>query len=60
MMDGAVAGVSARTCTAPIDLLKIRFQVQRRHQHYKGIISACQEIVKTEGIKVLIRPFSFL
>lgn len=29
MVSGAIAGVAARTVSAPIDLLKIRFQMSR-------------------------------
>jgi hypothetical protein len=53
MFNGAVAGVAARTASAPIDLLKIRFQLQQQQQknlrQYRSIPIAIRTILKQEG-----------
>lgn len=55
MASGALAGVAARTASAPIDLLKIRFQLQKRSSpQYESIISAFKTVFKQEGIRVPI------
>ena len=65
---GALAGAVARFVVGPLDVLKIRFQVQlepivRAHgghvsltSKYTGLGQALVTIVKEEGIQV-IRPF---
>lgn len=70
VMAGAVAGGISRSITAPLDVIKIRFQVQLEptstrywnglaHQHhpskYTGILQATRDIVREEGIKGLWR-----
>ncbi|KAH7289041.1 hypothetical protein KP509_31G055100 [Ceratopteris richardii] len=67
---GAVAGGVSRTITSPLDVIKIRFQVQleptstlywrglyQQHQSskYTGILQATRDIVREEGIKGLWR-----
>lgn len=53
---GAVAGTIARLFVAPLDLLKIRFQIQAETNglyNYKHLVSAFRKIVATEGTKAL-------
>ncbi|EEP76492.1 conserved hypothetical protein [Uncinocarpus reesii 1704] len=59
---GAIAGLVSRFCVAPLDVVKIRLQLQihslsdplsHRHIHgpvYKGTISTLKAIVREEGI----------
>jgi len=56
---GALAGAVARFVVGPLDVLKIRFQVQlepiggaSRASHYTSMRQALVTIVKEEGIKV--------
>lgn len=52
LLCGAVAGTTARLVVAPLDVLKIRFQIQS-HTHglyrYTTMMSALRNIVATEG-----------
>jgi len=54
---GATAGVVARLLGQPLDVLKIRFQLQNHSAKgglkYTGIVSATQLIIKEEGITAL-------
>ena len=54
---GAFAGLTARCIVAPLDVLKIRFQVQAGLDviHYRGLIQATAFIVRKEGILALWR-----
>ncbi|KAL4421633.1 hypothetical protein ABPG75_010924 [Micractinium tetrahymenae] len=60
---GALAGAVARFVVGPLDVLKIRFQVQlepiaagaQRHSHYTSMRQAFVTILKEEGIKGLWR-----
>ncbi|MCO5602383.1 hypothetical protein L7F22_056514 [Adiantum nelumboides] len=64
---GAVAGGVSRTITAPLDVIKIRFQVQleptstrswnrfSQPSKYTGILQATRDIINEEGIKGLWR-----
>lgn len=60
---GALAGAVARFVVGPLDVLKIRFQVQLEpiaggaagaaaHSHYTSMRQALVTILKEEGIKV--------
>lgn len=59
---GAVSGAVARFVIGPLDVLKIRFQVQLEPiqiagvqavpSKYTGILQACKLILKEEGIQV--------
>ncbi|CAN8076193.1 unnamed protein product [Agarophyton chilense] len=56
LLCGAVAGVTARIFVAPLDLLKIRFQVQSETKglyQYRHLTSAFRTIVSTEGVRAL-------
>lgn len=53
MLNGAIAGVAARTASAPIDLLKIRFQLQSpTRRHYSSILGSVKTILCEEGLPV--------
>jgi len=62
---GGVSGGLARLCVAPLDVVKIRFQVQidphvltaqyRPNYHYKSIYNAFVTICKQEGVRALWR-----
>lgn len=56
LLCGAVAGTTARLFVAPLDMLKIRFQVQSETKglyQYRYITSALRSIVSTEGFRAL-------
>lgn len=49
---GALAGMSARMMVAPLDVVKIRFQVQSVHSYghqYRSVLSSLLSIARTEG-----------
>lgn len=49
---GAVAGLCARMTVAPLDVVKIRFQVQSEtagRYHYTSVVSAIRSILASEG-----------
>lgn len=49
---GVIAGVFSRTLTAPLDLVKIRMQIQNPHyRSYSSIPNAFAAISKQEGMK---------
>ena len=53
---GALAGGCARVCVAPLDVIKIRLQVQvesRGSGKYRGLIQAARVIVKEEGARAM-------
>jgi len=52
---GATAGVISRTCTAPLDRIKIIFQTQQSSQKFSGIIQSLQKITMEEGSRGLWR-----
>lgn len=53
MLNGAIAGMVSRTLSAPVDLLKIRFQLQStQHPKYHSIWHAIRKIIHEEGIGV--------
>lgn len=59
---GALSGAISRFLVGPLDVVKIRFQVQlepiswhsstKRAPHYHGFLHAFRTIVAEEGIKV--------
>lgn len=58
---GGVAGCISRFAIAPLDVVKIRFQVQlepiqsiSRKSHYTGFLNAFSTILKEEGIQVRV------
>ncbi|KAI0566726.1 Mitochondrial carrier [Gracilaria domingensis] len=56
LLCGAVAGITARLVVAPLDMIKIRFQVQsetRGLYQYRYITSALRTIVANEGLRAL-------
>jgi hypothetical protein len=55
MLAGSTASVVSRFCVAPLDVLKIRFQIQEcaKHQRqYKTVWQAITDIYKKEGVMV--------
>lgn len=47
---GLSAGIISRCCVAPLDLLKIRYQVGARDEApYRSLLHACRTIAKREG-----------
>ena len=55
MLAGSVASVISRFCVAPLDVLKIRFQIQEQASHqrqYTSVAQAFKSIYKKEGIMV--------
>ncbi len=60
MLNGAIAGTIARTTSAPLDLLKIRFQLQAAGPlhatgHvalYPSVVSAIKQVYAQEGLLV--------
>ena len=55
----ALAGGAAALCTAPMDLVKVRMQVERRSAggklHYPNILSGLTNVFKREGFRGLFR-----
>lgn len=55
MLSGALAGVAARTVSSPMDLLKIRFQMQSATKvssnQCKSIPASIRRVFKNEGLK---------
>src|SRR5947209_8766640 len=60
MFAGALAGVSARFILQPLDLIKVRLQVQdgSGHNEYRGMRHAFTSIVRDEGVVGLYRGMS--
>lgn len=64
MTAGALAGAVARFVVGPLDVIKIRFQVQLEpitaagvtSSKYKSLAHAFKTIVKEEGIQVCFHP----
>lgn len=56
LLCGALAGITARMVVAPLDVVKIRFQVQSETQgrySYSSIRRALQSIIRNEGVMAL-------
>jgi hypothetical protein len=52
----AVAGGGAALCSAPMDLVKVRMQVERQNNsNYPGFLSALRQIFAKEGVRGLFR-----
>ncbi|XP_077999448.1 solute carrier family 25 member 16-like [Glandiceps talaboti] len=50
LLNGALAGVTAVTCTYPLDMIRARLAFQVKGEHiYNGIIDAIKSIYKKEG-----------
>lgn len=47
---GGTAGLVNRFCIAPLDVLKIRLQLQSSERLYRGLFHGLQTIVKQEGV----------
>ena len=55
-MAGAIAGASARVCVAPLDVVKIRLQVQLEAGaagKYRGLTHAVSTILREEGVRAM-------
>uniref|UniRef100_A0A7S4UK77 Mitochondrial carrier protein n=1 Tax=Guillardia theta TaxID=55529 RepID=A0A7S4UK77_GUITH len=54
---GAISGVATRCCVAPLDVIKIRLQLQTNCQgssrDYRGFLGTFQTIVRREGVVAL-------
>ena len=53
---GALAGATARVCVAPLDVIKIRLQVQVESGaagKYRGLVQATQTIIREEGARAM-------
>ncbi|KAK9161522.1 hypothetical protein Syun_007863 [Stephania yunnanensis] len=71
---GAISGAVSRTVTSPLDVIKIRFQVQLEptsswalqsrqlygSSKYTGILQATKDILKEEGLPVLLLPLQLI
>ena len=57
MVAGSIAGMAAKTILQPLDLIKVRLQVQdgRGSNEYRGVINAVQRVVREEGVLGLYR-----
>ena len=57
MVAGSVAGMAAKTILQPLDLIKVRLQVQdgKGANEYRGVVNAVQRIVAEEGFLGLYR-----
>ncbi|RMZ78067.1 hypothetical protein DV737_g4058, partial [Chaetothyriales sp. CBS 132003] len=55
---GAGAGAVATTLTYPMDLLRTRFAAQGTERIYSGLVAACRDIVRDEGIPGYFRGLS--
>ena len=49
-VSGAAAGAIATTVTYPMDLLRTRFAAQGTVKIYTGLLGACRDIIRDEGI----------
>jgi len=51
MLAGSIAGMASKTILQPLDLVKVRLQVQdgKGINEYRGVIHAIQTILRTEG-----------
>jgi solute carrier family 25 (mitochondrial thiamine pyrophosphate transporter), member 19 len=49
-VSGAAAGAIATTATYPMDLLRTRFAAQGTDRIYTGLIGACRDIFRDEGV----------
>ncbi|RMZ85097.1 hypothetical protein DV738_g76, partial [Chaetothyriales sp. CBS 135597] len=55
---GAGAGAIATTATYPMDLLRTRFAAQGTDKIYNGLVAACRDIVRDEGLRGFFRGLS--
>ena len=57
MVAGSIAGMAAKTILQPLDLIKVRLQVQdgTGKNEYRGVVNAIQRVVKEEGFLGLYR-----
>ena len=57
-VSGACAGAIATTATYPMDLLRTRFAAQGTEKIYTGLVGACKDIVRDEGVPGYFRGLS--
>lgn len=50
LLAGSCAGAVSRFCVAPLDLVKIRFQIQDTGSPYRGVWKSLVHITRTEGL----------
>ena len=54
MLCGGIAGMVSRFCIAPLDVIKIRLQLQKNGtRYYRGIFHTMRQIVRDEGVTAL-------